>query len=212
MDAPRSVDFYLGLGSRYSYLAATQIARIERERGCRFVWKPIASGTLLDRRGSNPFRERSGSGQYDWAYREYDAKCWAAHYGVPFEEPKPFQVDPAIPALASLAADAQGALVACCRQLMMMIFVERRAIDDVAIGELPGRLGIDPKAFADALAAPHTSAAHEELIEEAHARGVFGVPTFVVDDRLFWGNDRLVLLEAARAGTPMPAHPHALPG
>lgn len=211
MDAPRSVDFYLGLGSRYSYLAATQIARIERERGCRFVWKPIASGTLLDRRGSNPFREQSGSGQYDWAYREYDAKCWAAHYGVPFEEPKPFQVDPAIPALASLAADAQGALIACCRQLMMMIFVERRAIDDVAIGELPGRLGIDPKTFADSLAAPQTHAAHEELIEDARAHGVFGVPTFVVDDRLFWGNDRLVLLEAALAGTPMPARPHALP-
>lgn len=69
MDAPRSVDFYLGLGSRYFYLAATQIARDEREHGCRFVWKPIASSTLLDRRGGYPFREPSNCGRYDRSYR-----------------------------------------------------------------------------------------------------------------------------------------------
>jgi 2-hydroxychromene-2-carboxylate isomerase len=159
---------------------------------------------LLDRRGSNPFRQEPVSGQYDSAWREYDAKCWAAHYGVPFMEPKPFRVAPEVPALASLAAEAQGALVACCRQLLMMIFVENREIDDAAIGELPARLGIDPKAFAESLAAPQTRAVHEALIEEARARGVFGVPTFGADDRLFWGNDRLVLLEAALAGTPLP--------
>lgn len=207
MDAARPIDFYLGLGSRYSYLAATQIARIERERGCRFVWKPITSGVLLDRRGSNPFRQEPVSGQYDWAYREYDAKCWAAHYGVPFIEPMPFRLAPDVPALACLAADAQGALVACCRQLLLMIFVEHRQIDDAAIAELPAKLGIDPTGFANSLVAPQTRAAHEALIEEARARGVFGVPTFVVDDRLFWGNDRLVLLEAALGGTPMPTRP-----
>ncbi len=64
MDAARSIDFYLGLGSRYSYLAATQIARIERERGCRFAWKPIPSGVPRDRRGSNPFRQAPVPGPY----------------------------------------------------------------------------------------------------------------------------------------------------
>ena len=37
-----AVDFYLGLGSRYSYLAASQVDRIAAQHGCRFVWKPIA--------------------------------------------------------------------------------------------------------------------------------------------------------------------------
>ena len=89
------VDFYLGLGSRYSYLAATQIERIEAAHGCRFAWKPIASGRLMDRRGANPFHMSPVSGQYEWAYREYDAKCWAAYYGVPFREPVAFRTDPA---------------------------------------------------------------------------------------------------------------------
>ena len=207
MGAVRSVDFYLGVGSRYSYLASTQLERIEREQGCRFAWKPIASGLLLDRRGSNPFRQQPVSGQYDWAYREYDAKCWAAHYGVPFQEPVPFAVDPMLPALACIAAGAQGALVACCRLLMTMIFVDQCVIDDVAIAQLPARLDIDPGAFAAALAAPRTQAAHEALLEDACANGVFGVPTFIVGNHAFWGNDRLVLLEACLAGTPMPPRP-----
>ena len=71
----------------------------------------------MDRRGGNPFRGEPLSGQYDWGYREYDAKCWADYYGIPFREPVAFRVDPARLALACLAADGQGALVPCCRLL-----------------------------------------------------------------------------------------------
>jgi 2-hydroxychromene-2-carboxylate isomerase len=199
-----AVDFYLGIGSRYSYLAATQVDRIERECGCRFVWKPIASGTLLDRRGANPFKTTAGSGQYDWRYREYDAKCWAALYGVPFREPPPFKADATLPALACLAAEAQGALVACCRLLLHMIFVDGIEVDDRAISDLPGRLGIDAGSFAETLAGRDVRARHEALLEEAQSRGVFGVPTFFAHGHSFWGNDRLVLLEACLKGRAMP--------
>lgn len=191
------VDFYLGLGSRYSYLAATQIDRIEAEYGCRFAWKPIASGALIARRGANPFHMPPISGQYDWSYREYDARAWAEHYGVPFQEPKAFRKDPALLAVACLAADRQDALVACCRLMHRMVFVDGMVIDDAAIESIPGALGLDAGRFMQALADPATAASHEALLDEAHARGAFGVPTFFLGDRMFWGNDRLVLLEAA---------------
>jgi 2-hydroxychromene-2-carboxylate isomerase len=100
-------------------------------------------------------------------------------------------------ALACLAADRQGALVPCCRALFRMIFVDGRVIDDDAIDALPAELGLDPARFAADLAAPATAARHEALLDEAHGRGAFGVPTFFLGERLFWGNDRLVLLEAA---------------
>ena len=123
MAQPVAIDFYLGLGSRYSYLAASQLERIEATYGCRFVWKPIASGALMDRRGGNPFRGQPLSGQYDWGYREYDAKCWASFYGIPFREPVAFRVDPDTLALACLAANGQGALVPCCRLLFGLILL-----------------------------------------------------------------------------------------
>ena len=195
-----AVDFYLGLGSRYSYLAASQVDRIEAEHGCRFVWKPIASGALIDRRGANPFR-LPPVGQYDPRYREADATAWAAHYGIPFREPAPFAVDPAVPALACLAAERQAALVPCCRLLFQLIFAEGATIDPGRIAALPAQLGLDAAIFRRDLDAPQTRARHEALLDEAEARGAFGVPTFFLGDRMFWGNDRLPLLEAALGGS-----------
>ena len=126
----RTIDFYLGLGSRYSYLAATQIDRIEARHDCR-------------------------------------------------------------------AADGQGALVACCRLIHRMVFVDAAVIDDAAIASIPGALGLDADRFMKALGDPATAARHHALLDEAQGRGAFGVPTFFLGDRMFWGNDRLVLLEAA---------------
>ena len=197
-----TVDFFLGIGSRYSYLAASQVDRIEATHGCRFAWKPIASGALMDRRGGNPFRGEPVSGQYDWGYREYDATCWAAYYGIPFREPAHFRVDPASLALACLAADRQGALVPCCRLLQRLIFVDGQVIDDTVIAGLAGQLGLDVPTFRRDFVEPETLARHHALVEEARSRGAFGVPTFFLGDRMFWGNDRLVLLEAALRASP----------
>jgi 2-hydroxychromene-2-carboxylate isomerase len=199
-----TIDFFLGIGSRYSYLAASQLERIEARHDCRFVWKPIASGALMDRRDGNPFRAAPVSGQYDWGYREYDARCWANYYGIAFREPFEFRTDPAALALACLAADRQRALVPCCRLLQRLIFVEGTVIDDGVISGLAARLGLSPQAFRRDLDAPETRARHDSLLDEAEARGAFGVPTFFLSDRMFWGNDRLVLLEAALSGTAMP--------
>jgi 2-hydroxychromene-2-carboxylate isomerase len=85
-----------------------------------------------------------------------------------------------------------------------MIFAEGAVIDDAAIASLPARLGLDAATFRRDLASPETRARHEALIDEAHARGAFGVPTFFLDGRMFWGNDRLSLLEAALSGADLP--------
>src|SRR5439155_26436445 len=80
------VDAYLGLGSRYSYLASTQFDRIARETGATFNWIPVASPDLFAPE-RNPFEGAPVSGQYEWFYRKQDAETWADYYGVPFREP-----------------------------------------------------------------------------------------------------------------------------
>lgn len=194
------IDFYFGVGSRYSYLAATQLPGIERQYGCTFHWKPIASGRLMEKRGGNPFRGTPVSGQYDWSYREYDAKCLADYYGVPFREPRPLPAPHLLP-LACLAAERQDRLIDYARRLFRAIFIEAREIDETALKELAVDLGLDEPAFSDALASADIRDRHEGLIIEAHNRGAFGVPTFFLGDRMFWGNDRLVLLKAALEGS-----------
>ena len=87
MDGERVVDFYYSIGSRYSYLASTQITKLEGETGCRVRWHPVNGPDIRALRGRDPFAGEPLSGQYEWSYRRYDAKCWADYYGVPFREP-----------------------------------------------------------------------------------------------------------------------------
>ncbi|MCH7795668.1 MAG: 2-hydroxychromene-2-carboxylate isomerase [Proteobacteria bacterium] len=198
-----AVDFYYGLGSRYSYLASTQLDRIAAATGCRFDWHPLKSGALMELRGGHPFRGEPASGQYEWPYRRLDAEAWAEFYGVPYREPVDFRVDPAYLAVAASAAKRLGAVEAYSRRLFQAIFVEGGAIAEADLIGFAADVGLDAQAFRTRLEDPATAELHEAALQEAHRRGAFGVPTFFVGKRLFWGNDRLPLvahfIEKARA-------------
>ena len=190
-----TVDFYYGLGSRYSYLATTQLARIAAETGCRFAWHPLKSGALMELRGGHPFHGEPASGQYEWPYRRLDAEAWAEYYGVPYREPIDFLVDPAYLAMAATAAKQLGAVEAYSRRLFRAIFVEGRAVAEADLIGFADDAGLDAQAFRVQLDDPATAQLQAAALQAAHQRGAFGVPTFFLGERLFWGNDRLVLLE-----------------
>jgi 2-hydroxychromene-2-carboxylate isomerase len=190
------VDFYYGLESRYSYLASTQAARLEQETGCTLEWLPINSSALYRARGVSPFEGAPVSGQYEWSYRERDAARWAALYSVPFAEPRGrVRFDPQLLALAATAAKRLGAVVPYTHALYAAMFVDSVAEigpEECIRGAV--RCGLSPDTFERELSSPATSAEQSEMLERALSAGVFGVPSFVVDGELFWGNDRLILL------------------
>lgn len=189
------VQFVFGLGSRYSYLASTRLEGIAARTGCAFDWVPVSSVALMAARGRSPFAGDPASGQYDWGYRRRDAEDWARYYGVPFVEPLPPPQDHALMALATRAAGRQGALERYARALFEAVFVRHAAIDEAACAALAAELGLDERAFREALADPALRAGMDADIADCVARGAFGVPTFFAGGRMFWGNDRLVLLE-----------------
>jgi len=203
----RSVDFFYGLGSRYSYLASTQIAQLEADTGCRVRWRPLYSADLFSLRGVHPFRGEPISGQYAWPYRRFDAACWADYYGVPFREPADVEADWRLLALAATAADRMGAVERFSRRVFDAVFVRGTSpLDAAACLHLAGETGLDQETFRTALEAPGTAAALAATVADAHALGVFGVPSFVLDGQVYWGNDRLPIVRhmllKPRTGTP----------
>lgn len=205
------MDFYFGAGSRYSYLASTQLGALAAETGARFSWLAVDSARLIAARGHNPFAASNGVGQYDWAYRQADAEAWADLYGVPFREPRGrIVLDPDLLSLACTAAHRLGAAEAYARALFRAVFVDDLpTVDRAACVERAAEAGLDRAAFADALEDAGTQAERERVMRDAAGRGAFGVPTFAFGDRLFWGNDRLPLLRhallQARRAAPSPA-------
>jgi 2-hydroxychromene-2-carboxylate isomerase len=196
--APPAVEFFYGVGSRYSYLASTQVERLAAETGCRFIWRPLFSGDLFAARGRDPFAGQPVSGQYDWTYRRRDAERWAAYYGVPYREPDHVAFDPRRLALACAAAARLGAVEPFSLALFRALFVDGISpLDDGVCAHLAAKVSIDRAAFQRTLAQPETAADLAATVEEALARGVFGVPSFLLGDQVYFGNDRLVLLRHA---------------
>jgi len=191
----RRVDFVFGLGSRYSYLASTQLAGIAGRTGCVFEWLPVSSVELMAARGTSPFKGKSPSGQYDWAYRRRDAEDWASYYGVPFVEPEPPPEDHQLMAMAVRTAEEQGALEPYAKALFEAVFVHHVKVDEDACISIGRDLGLDTSRYQRTLADPKTRDKVSADALAAVARGVFGVPSFLVGGHMFWGNDRLVLLE-----------------
>lgn len=193
------VEFFLGIASRYSYLAATQIEALERDTGCIVEWRPLFTGDLVALRAGNPFKGDPVSGQYDWSYRREDAEAWAEFYGVPYREPTHELIHNydllRRLATAATAAARFGAAASYSKLLLNAVFNDRPArFDDDLFIELALACGCDEQTFRDRLDDEVTVRLLADTTREAHDRGAFGVPTFFIGENMFWGNDRLVLL------------------
>lgn len=202
-----TVEFFFGPGSRYSYLAATQVPALAAETGARFRWRALNSGELIERAGPDPFRVEARRGQYDPAYRTRDAGRWARLYGVPYAEPDWERVDWQELAFACVAADLCGKAEEFAIALFRRCFAEGDPpLTQAALGAVAASVGLSAEEFFGARDSEATAARHRANMAAALAAGAFGVPTFVVEDgALFWGQDRLPLLRDHLIKGPSPA-------
>jgi 2-hydroxychromene-2-carboxylate isomerase len=191
-----TVDFYYSIGSRYSYLAATQLDTLQQATGCQVEWHPINSVRLISQLERSPFEGKPISTQYEWTYRELDAQRWANLYGIPYVEPRGrVDFDSELLAQACTAAKCLGKAEAYSRSLFAAMFQDSLAkIDERECTIRAEACGIDAVDFQVVLKSPKTLAQLDRTIDSAVRAGVFGVPTFIINNEIFWGNDRLILL------------------
>jgi 2-hydroxychromene-2-carboxylate isomerase len=195
------VDFFFSPASRYSYLAATQIAALERDTGCTVVWRPVHGPDIRALRGRDPFQGPALSGQYEHEYRRTDAEAWAAFYGVPFREPREFHFDYRLLAEGAAAGQLLGGGTGFLLALCSAVYASGRWPMDVPLlVELCATYDVDRDRFVAELGSERVARILAQSAQEAFERGAFGVPTFFVGSRMFWGNDRLALVRHALLG------------
>ena len=145
--------------------------------------------SLLERSSSwpVPFQGPPQSGQYEWPYREADAKAWASLYGIPFEEPKQVDFDVELLLRAVIGAGQQDRLREFAWALAQQVFaVGAWPLDTDVIARTAEALELDTARLLAASADPQAQATLEANCLEAHARGAFGTPTLFLGERLFF--------------------------
>jgi 2-hydroxychromene-2-carboxylate isomerase len=174
------IDWYFDFVSPYSYIALHRLRELPRP----VVYKPVLFAGLLNHFGHMGPAEIPPKRR--WTYRW--CEWWAGELGVPFRFPAEHPFNPLMHLRLALACDSSP-------QAVQRIFESiwrpgENATDAERFAALRTELGVDEARLAamkDRLRAN---------TEEAAARGVFGVPSFVVDGEVFWGADAIGFLKA----------------
>ncbi len=188
------VDYYLSLMSPWSYLGAARFADILRRAGATAVCNPVDFGRIFPASGGLPLGKRAPQRQ---AYRMMELRRWRDRLGIDLNlEPRYFPTAESLAAGVVIAARDSGAeVLELSAAILRAVWAEERDIaEPETLRALAGELGLDGDRLLDAAASDEVRRAYEADTEEAVARGVFGAPTYILEDEIFWGQDRLDFL------------------
>jgi 2-hydroxychromene-2-carboxylate isomerase len=134
------------------------------------------------------------------AYRITELKRWRSRLGIPVNiEPKFFPVDVDLASCVVIAAQQRGLQVAdFVNAVMRAIWAEDQNVADPGVLlVIAERCGLEGRGLLEAADAEAVRAEYRGNTERALAAGVFGSPFYVLAGELFWGQDRLGMLEQA---------------
>ena len=185
----KTITCYLDFISPCAYLAFEALPSSLMGVSHRMVYKPVLFVAMLKHHGQLGPAEIAG--KREWTYRQV---VWQAQQmGVPLDMPLAHPFNPLALLRLAVACSANGEPNRfVCDTLFKHVWQGGAAADEPARLQAL-TLQLEPQRSVDA---PEVKDQLKANTEEAIARGVFGVPTFVVDDKVFWGLDALPMLRA----------------
>lgn len=190
MNTGDALELWFDFASSYSYPAAMRIEDLATARGVAVHWRPFLLGPIFREQGWNdsPFNLFPAKGHYMW--RDLERIC--AALALSLTRPSAFPRNGLKAARIAIAARGAGWIPEFTRRVFTANFAADRDIAEPAVLQscLAGLVD-DPAATVATADDPEVKARLREDTERAAAVGIFGAPSFVVGDELFWGNDRL---------------------
>lgn len=183
------IEFWLEYASTYSYLTVSRIGRLAAERGLHIDWQPFWLHPVREQQGlPPPFPEGSRREQYMWRDLERRAK----KLGLPYRRPAVYPFNSvAIGRIAFIAA-REGWCQAFTETAFRLHWTEGIAMtSEENLAASLASAGQDMARVRALAATAEIKEAFKQQADRALERGIFGAPSFVVDQELFWGDDRL---------------------
>lgn len=195
------LEFFFDCASPWTYLAFERLLKLADRVPCDLVWKPFLVGGVFNKVNDDVYKQRAAPNPIKAAYYKKDLADWAALSGIVMGQPSVFPVKSVTAMRGCFYAIDQDLIIPYARALFQAYWGEDRDISqDHEIATCAHQAGLNP---ADLLAYAHSPQAKAALIantDDLIARGGFGSPTFFFNTTdMYFGNDRLELVEAALA-------------
>ena len=190
-------EFYFDFGSPYAFLAHKRIRIIEKENLIKVKYMPILLGGLHKLSGITPNIDIPIKAKY----MIKDCKLWAEKYDIIFKFNNYFPIITLNLMRCVLVAEKNNFAESFINKVFDSIWKDGLNLNDNSVIEkLLKNLDKNPNTFLTESADQKIKDSLKKKTNDAYLKGVFGTPTFIINNKIFWGQDRFdfVLNEAKK--------------
>lgn len=187
------IDYYASLNSPWTHLGAARIAALAARHDASLRIHPVDFGTIFPASGGLPLPKRAPQRQ---AYRLMELERWRRRLGIPIQIKPKFFPAAELPAASCVIAlretlgDAPA--IALAHRVLRALWEEEQDTGDATtLAALIAEVGLDAGAVLALGADPRWAERRAADTRAALDRGVFGAPSYVIGEEIFWGQDRL---------------------
>ncbi len=183
------IDFWVSIGSTYSYLTVMRLSAVEQETGVKFRWRPFSVRAIMIEQKNIPFVGKPVKLAYMWRDIERRARARGLDPRVPAPYPlKEFDLANRV----AIVGDAEDWCADYVRAVYRHWFhLSHEPGLEPGLSDALSEIGQNPARVVEAAKSEEIGERYKAATEEAKSLGVFGSPTFVVDGEVFWGDDRV---------------------
>jgi 2-hydroxychromene-2-carboxylate isomerase len=191
------IDYYVSLNSPWTHLGATRIETMAMANNATMRIYPVDFGAIFAKSGGLPLPQRSPQRQ---AYRLQELARWRDHLNIPIEiQPKFFPANEQLSSGCVIGVretiGGQPAIKLAHRVLRALWQEERNPADPATMAALITDIGLDADSIMNLGGDPKWAERRLADTQAALDRNVFGAPSYVIGDDIFWGQDRLEFVQ-----------------
>jgi 2-hydroxychromene-2-carboxylate isomerase len=189
----KTIDFIFDFGSPNAYLAWKVLPEIAARTNAQVNLIPCLLGGLFKLTGNQAPMSAFGSVKGKLEYERLETQRFIAKHGIrAFRFNPHFPVNTLLIMRGLLAAGRENVFDLYLETVLKAMWEDGKKMDDpTVVAEVLRAAGLDAQAILDAAQDPVVKADLTANTNAAAARGAFGIPTFFVDDEMFFGKERL---------------------
>ena len=186
----RNIDFYFSIGSTYTYLSVIRIIDVEKQHQIKFNWKPFSVRAIMKEMNNIPFpKDKINKVNYMWR----DIERRAQGYGFFAKTPVPYPLTEFdLANQIAILGLKKGWGIDYVRLTYKKWFQEtKEPATEPSISEICKQLKLDKNEIISEAKTKDINDIYESNTDLARKNKIFGSPSFIVNNEIFWGDDRM---------------------